>query len=428
MKRKQAKWDVVLIIISMGFVIISLVGYSAEGASEQPPIKLGNVSTWSSISGLGVKQGFEMAIEDLNKAGGVLGRKVEGVVYDDMGNPDEVKRATERALHRDKVDAIVATHRSDLAIVQQPLVMEAKKIFVIGAPGADLLTRGRIKQDYETYKYTFTMETNAQDMEALFYDSIDTALKLGLKKLAFAAEKAAWFDNIYVAAEKKYADKIVYKTRFPTTASEFRTEWLKVIESGADILWFISSGSAGTPAVLQWYDMKVPALMIGYCNDGNDPKFWELTAGKCDGVQSVGTGLLYGAPMTKKSLPFRKAYKEKFGYDLRTYAIGHTYDAVMVWVEAVKLAGTIDSDAVLKVLERDKFHYVGVNAEIEWFDKIHNPWNSVYWKLHQRPYGGIGWAYSHAQWQNGKLVLIHPEDYKQGNMIIPERVQKLLKK
>lgn len=429
MKRRQGKWHIGLnFVLMITAVLLGLngIGYAAE--AEKAPIKIGAISSWEIMGGLGVKQGTEMAVDDLNKAGGLLGRKLIGVYYDAKSNVDEAKKATERALYRDKADVIVAPHRSDLAIVTQPLVMESKKMFLIGGPASPILTNRRMKEDYETYKYTFATMTNSDFMAYTLYGGIDIARKMGLNKLALACEKAAWIDPIYDVIERKYADIIVYKTRFSTTASNFNTEWTKVKESGADMLWVVATGSAGTPLTLQWYDMKVPAMLLGYTNDGQDPRFWELTGGKCQGVQNISAGLVVGVDMTKKSLPFAKAYEDKYGRKLPVYSIGYTYDIVMAWAQGVKLAGTIDSDAVVKAMKSKSFSYEGVIADIEYFDEVHNAWNSTYRKIYEERGSAITWGYTIFQWQDGKQVVLAPDKYKKGNMIIPDWVQQELKK
>jgi branched-chain amino acid transport system substrate-binding protein len=130
---------------------------------RQLPIKVGVISAWDWPGGQGGKRGSMMAIRDINAAGGLLGRQVEGIYYDNKGSPDEAKRATERALYQDKVDAIAGFWRSDLAIMCQPLVMEAKKLFLLDAD-RPALTYERIAKDYKTYKYTFNLGSNTITM------------------------------------------------------------------------------------------------------------------------------------------------------------------------------------------------------------------------------------------------------------------------
>jgi branched-chain amino acid transport system substrate-binding protein len=404
----------------MGMVVL-LLGAEMVGA-QSGPIKVGVNSAWDYPGGQGVKRGGEMAIRDLNAAGGLLGRKVEGIFYDNKVDPNEAKNATERLLYRDKVDVILGFWRSDLAIVAQPLVMEAKKILLIGGASTPICTLERIKKDYNTYKYTFnTTVTTYGTMQSMERGIIE-GLKMGLGKIALLVEKAAWCDPLFDDWSKKYAKNIVYSTRFSTTATDFSVEFSQVKDKGADILTFITTGKGGTPSVKQWYDMKIPAIYCGYNVDSQDPNFWQVTEGKTQGVTGSTVGGVAGWPITPKSQKYYEEYKKVYGAYPIAYTNGVSYDALMAWAHAVKLAGTVESEAVVKSMERKDLNYQGVCGVIEAFDEIHTPYGGG-WKK------GTSWGWVAYQWQDGKRVPFWPEQYSAGKkMIIPDWVKKLQKK
>ncbi len=98
-----------------------------------------------------------------------------------------------------------------------------------------------------------------------------------------------------------------------------------------------------------------------------------------------------------------------------------TYDIINAWATAVKLAGTLESDAVVKAMESPKLFYEGVISVIERFDKIHNPVGGG-WKE------GEGWGFGSVQWKNGKMEVIWPEKHKTSEIFLPERLKKLMGK
>jgi branched-chain amino acid transport system substrate-binding protein len=403
----------------MGMVVL-LFGAEMVGA-QSGPIKVGVNSAWDYPGGQGVKRGGEMAIKDINAAGGLLGRKVEGIFYDNKVDPNEAKNATERLLYKDKVDVILGFWRSDLAIVAQPLVMEAKKILLIGGASTPVITLERIKKDYKTYKYTFTTTVTTYGTMQSMERGIIEGLKMGYSKIALLVEKAAWCDPLYDSWMKKYAKNIVYSTRFSTTATDFSVEFSEVKAKGADILAFITTGKGGTPSVKQWYDMKIPALYCGYNVDAQDPNFWQVSEKKTQGVADSTVGGVAGWSITPKSKPWYENYKKMFGEYPIAYTNGVSYDALMAWAHGVKLAGTAESDAVVKTMERKDFNYEGVCGIIEAFDEIHNPYGGGWPK-------GTAWGWVAFQWQDGKRVPFWPEQYSEGSMIIPDWVKKLIKK
>ena len=407
----------------LGWVMVGMmtfvIGWVAC-AEAAPPIKLGVNSAWDFAGGQGVKRGATMAIRDINAAGGLLGRQVEGIYYDNRVDIEEAKKATERLLYKDKVDAICGFWRSDLAIACQPLVMEAKKILLIGGASTPVITYDRIGKDYKTFKYTFTPMSNSHYVNSLFEQVIIIARdRLGLDKLAVLGEKAAWYDPVHENIVKKFANMIVHMARFSPDAVDFSVEFTKAKAAGANNVFFVATGKAGTPSVKQWYDMQFPMLYTGYNVEAQDPAFWKITEGKCEGVQTNKVGGAAGLPITEKSKPWYEDYKKMFGEYPIAYTNAQSYDIVMGWAEGVKLAGTVESDAVVKAMESDKFRYVGVSGVIERFDKIHNPvgggWDE-----------GGAWSWVVLQWQDGKQQVIYPEKVKTADMIIPARVKKLM--
>ncbi len=408
-------------LLAIGVVGLAILFCGAALAAPAGPIKVGVNSAWDYPGGQGVKRGGEMAIRDINAAGGLLGRKVEGIFYDNKVDPNEAKNATERLLYKDKVDVILGFWRSDLAIVCQPLVMEAKKILLIGGASTPVCTLERITKDYNTYKYTFnTTVTTFGTMQSMERGIIE-GLKMGYTKIALLVEKAAWCDPLFDDWSKKYAKNIVYSTRFSTTATDFSVEFSEVKAKGADILAFITTGKGGTPSVKQWYDMKIPALYCGYNVDSQDPNFSQVTEGKTQGVVTSTVGGVAGWPITPKSKPWYEDYKKMFGEYPIAYTNGVSYDNLRVWAHAVKLAGTVESDAVVKAMERKDLNYEGVCGVIQAFDEIHTPYGGGWPK-------GTAWGWVAFQWQDGKRVPFWPTEYAAGKMIIPDWVKKLQKK
>jgi branched-chain amino acid transport system substrate-binding protein len=391
------------------------------GVEAASPIKIGVNSAWDYPGGQGTKRGAEMAIKHINAAGGLLGREVEGIFYDNKADSSEAKNATERLLYRDKVDVVAGFWRSDLGIVAQPLVMEAKKILLLGGGSSPIMTFERIKNEYETYKYTFTTTSNTFATAVGMEQGVISSLQAGLSKIALLVEKAAWCDPLFDAWMKKYADKIVYSTRFSTTATDFSVEFSQVKAAGADILAFVTTGRGGTPSVKQWYDMEIPAIYVGYNVDAQDPNFWEVTEGKTQGVGTTKIGGVAGLPITKKSIAYYNEYKEVYGEYPIAYTNGVAYDAVMAWAHAVKRASTVESDAVRMEMEKKDFNYEGVCGVIEYFDEIHNPVGGGWGK-------GEPWGWVAQQWQDGKQVVYWPEKFANGDLIVPDRIKKLLGK
>jgi len=167
--------------LALGLLGSEWICKSATAAS--PPIKMGVISAWDFLPGLGVKRGYEMAIEAINKQGGLLGREIVGVYVDNKGNPEEAKKGTARLLDLEKVDVMGGFWRSDLAIVCQDQIMQAKKILLLSGAGSPVLTFERVGKDYNKYKYTFSGIGEMYHLAPVYTTQIQIAMKkIWLKK------------------------------------------------------------------------------------------------------------------------------------------------------------------------------------------------------------------------------------------------------
>src|ERR1700682_2310334 len=79
-------------------------------AQSKDPIKIGIISEESAIAGAGISKGAQLAADEINAAGGVDGRKVELVLYDDHSSAADAVRAFQRAVSQDKVVAVIGTY------------------------------------------------------------------------------------------------------------------------------------------------------------------------------------------------------------------------------------------------------------------------------------------------------------------------------
>src|SRR6201747_280552 len=92
--------------------VAALVALSLVGpAGAQAPIRLGELNSYKVFPAFlePYKKGWELAVEEVNKAGGVLGRQIEIVSRDDSGTPADAVRVAEELLSREKVDFLIGT-------------------------------------------------------------------------------------------------------------------------------------------------------------------------------------------------------------------------------------------------------------------------------------------------------------------------------
>src|SRR5574342_538909 len=156
-----------------GVVVASL----PPAAPAQTPIKIGasmSVTGTYAKPGTYQKQGYDVCIDELNAKGGLLGRKVELVIYDDQSQPATAVKLYEKLITEDKVDAVMGPYSSAVSEAVANVTEKYKKVMVAPlAATTSIFKKGR--------KYIFMVITPAENyLEGL----IDMAAKRGLKTVA----------------------------------------------------------------------------------------------------------------------------------------------------------------------------------------------------------------------------------------------------
>src|SRR5262249_54012357 len=111
----------------------------ANMAALAQPIKLGELNSYKTFPAFlePYKKGMELAIEEVNRAGGVLGRPLELVVRDDNGNPGDAVRVAEELVAREKVDLLMGTFSSAVGLAVADFAKQRKVLFLASEPLTD---------------------------------------------------------------------------------------------------------------------------------------------------------------------------------------------------------------------------------------------------------------------------------------------------
>src|SRR5438132_10382 len=141
------------------------------------PIKLGELNSYKVFPAFlePYKKGMELAVEEINAAGGVLGRKVELVVRDDGGTPGDAVRAAEELIAREKVDVLMGTFASNVGLAVSNLAAQRKVLFIASEPLTDKIV-------WENgNRYTFRLRPSTYMQTAML---VPEAAKLKKKRWA----------------------------------------------------------------------------------------------------------------------------------------------------------------------------------------------------------------------------------------------------
>src|SRR6059036_1116857 len=367
--------------------LITAIGVLAGGlpAAAQGPIRIGaSLSLTGTYAKLGNYQneGYKLCAKQANEHGGLLGRKIEFVVYDDQSAPSTAVRLYEKLITEDKVDAVIGPYSSPVTEASANVTEKYKKVMVAPlAATTSIFRKGR--------KYIFMVISPA---EVYLEGLLDIAAKRGLKTVAVINEDTLFSKAAAAGATdlaKKKGMQVVFTEAYPKGNTDFSALLTKVKSLNPDV---IAAGTYFDDAVAltrQMRELDVSPKAYGVTVGGDLPEFYDTLKANAEYV--------YGATQWEHVLPypgnheFFGAYKKEFGHE-PSYHSAAGYAGCLIYAEAVKRAGTLDADRVreqlLKLEMRTIFGEYKVDAD--------------------------GFQVAHKivtfQWQEGRKVVVWPDE------------------
>ena len=152
----------------------------AGGASAAETIKIGEINSYTRLPAFTqpYKNGWELAVDEINSAGGVLGRQIEVISRDDAGKPGDAVKIAEELVSRDKVVMLAGTFFSHIGLAVTDFAKQNKVMFVAAEPLSDAVTWAKGNH------YTFRLRPNTTMQAAMLAEE---AAKLGIKRWATIA-------------------------------------------------------------------------------------------------------------------------------------------------------------------------------------------------------------------------------------------------
>lgn len=399
----------------IGASLMAIAAASQANAAEEGSIKIGVMAKFAQINGAAILNGATQAVEEINAAGGVNGRKLELVQYDDQGSASDATLAFQRAVRQDHVSAMVGTFLSEIAITLTPWAARLKVPYIVTGAGADQV--GKLVHDnYPAYKYVFRTILPASSTAAGVCQSVsDLAVKqLGYKSAVLMTEDAAWtksYDEFLKECLPKNGLTLADTIKVATDTSDFTPIFQQIEASKADVI-VTGVGIIGNKPVVQWANQQVPMLLMGYNAQAGASAFWKETSGATQGLITF-TAASQDSALTPKTVPFGESYLKRFNTTAAAHSFA-TYDAIYVLKNAIEKAGKTDAEAM--VAELEKTDYVGASGRIA-FQGPKDP------LTHDMKFGQ-GYVTGVAiQWQDGKQAAVWPDDVAKSKVVFPAFVK-----
>ena len=162
-------------------LVLSLVAVVSVAAfAQSQPIKIGEINSYSNIPQFTTpyKQGWQLAVDEVNAAGGLLGRKVEVIARDDAGKPEEALKHAIELTSSEKVDVLAGGFLSNVGLALADYAVKNKRLFVASEPLTDAMVWDKGN------RYTFRLRPSTYMQAAML---VEEAAKLPVKRWATIA-------------------------------------------------------------------------------------------------------------------------------------------------------------------------------------------------------------------------------------------------
>jgi branched-chain amino acid transport system substrate-binding protein len=387
----------------------------ATPATAADSLKIGVIAEAQAIAGASIPQAAQMAADEINAKGGVDGRKIEIVSYDNHSSSADSVRAFQRAVNEDKVNAVIASYISEVVLALEPWASRLKTPFVTPGAASNEISKS-VHNDYEKNKYTFHGYLTSAALALSVCDAAKDLLvdQKHMKTAVIMSEDAAWTKPLDVGYEEclpKIGLKVLDHIRFSPDTTDFTPIFNKIEGSKPDVI-ITGISHVGVQPTVQWKNQQVPIPMFGISSQATNETFAKDTNDAAEGVVYQGVSGPNVA-VTPKSVPFAENFKKRYG-NYPSYAGYTAYVDVFYIAYAVKRAGSTDADMLVAAIE--KTDWEGTIGRVQFYGKD-DPFT------HSIKYGKGLITGLMLQWQGGKQTAVWPKEVAKSELKFPSFVK-----
>ena len=388
-------------------------------AQTTSPIKIGfSMALSGGLAGGGKAAllAYQIWAEEVNAKGGLLGRKVDLVFYDDQSSPASVPGIYSKLLDIDKVDLVISGYATVIAAAAMPVIIERRKVFLsIGALAVN------DQFNYDRYFQVFPNGPTAKFEISKGFFELASSLDPKPKTVALVGADAEFSILALEGARenaKKAGIKIIYDQTYPPNTVDF-TSIMRVIKSRKPDLLFIASYPPDSAGVIRSiYDVDFGARMVGGFMTGL--QYGALKQQLGPRLNDIVAYDIY-VPEPTMIFPgieqFLVKYRERAsqaGVDpLGLYIPPFAYAEMQILENAIKGVGGLNDKAIADYIRTHNFSTIVGDIK---FGK-HGEWAEPRVLLVQ--YRGIVGNDVNQFKQAGKQVIIYPPRYKSGELRVP---------
>lgn len=350
-----------LLLFSFLFTSCVQKGGNVSNNDSGSTIKVGvygDLTGQTSSFGQSTKNGIELAVEEINKAGGINGKQIELIIEDDQGRPEQAKTVVSKLINQDKVVAVLGEVASTNSLAAAPVAQEAKipmitpsstnpKVTEVG----DYISRVCFIDPFQGSTMAKFAATTLKAKTVAILGDVNSDYSKGLTQ---------FFEEEFT----RLGGKVIAKEAYTQTDPDFKGQLTKIRDLKPDVLYV--PGYYGQVGIIakQARELGMDIPILG--GDGWDsPELWKLGG---DALKNAYITNHYSADNPAPEIQnFVKNYKVKFNTTPDSLA-ALAYDSAKVLADAIKRAGGTESAKLKDAINSTK-NFAGVTGTISLDEK-----------------------------------------------------------
>lgn len=345
----------VIVLLAMAF------SCSHEGETPNQPdrstIKIGYFGDLTGPTfnfGQSAINGVLMAVDQTNQAGGINGRRIDVVITDDKGSPEEAARLTAKLIDQDKVVAIIAGGTSGNSRAAAPKAQSSQVPMISPSSTDPAVTQAG---DY-IFRACFVDEFQGEVMASFAVNTLK-AQKAAIL-FDFNTPYGRGLTNFFQTSFQRFGGRIVNEQSYTQNDSDFKGQLMAIRASEPDVIYIPGYYGDVTRIAKQARQLGLTQPLLG--GDGWDaPELWQLGGDALNGAY-ISTHYSVDDP-SPAIQAFVQEYKQRYG-DLAPDAhAALAYDAALLLFDAIKRAGSMEGPKLRDALAQTK-DFKGVTGNI----------------------------------------------------------------
>ena len=335
----------------LGVCTVALGATSALSVQAQAPIRIGEINSYSAIPQFTqpYKQGWQLAVEEINASGGLLGRKVEVIARDDAGKPEDALRHAIELTSQEKVDVLAGGFLSNVGLALADHALRSKRLFIASEPLTDAIVWDKGN------RYTFRLRASTYMQAAML---VEEAAKLPAKRWATLAPNYEYGQSAVASFKEllkaKRPDVEFVGEQWPALGKiDAGSSLSALMQSKPDAIFNVTFGADLAKLVREGNQRSIfPRVPVVSMLSG-EPEYLEVLKDETPKGWIV-TGYPWDQIDSKQHASFAANYYKKFKENPKLGSVVG-YATMQAIFAGIKKAGTTDNEKLIVAMRGLKF-------------------------------------------------------------------------